>query len=296
MGALSHARGASNFTLNNSWVSSTLLTPCSHYTHQLALETEGAFASRGVQLLQYFAKPIDSVIQAVAMLAFTFYDHFRDISYDLKSRNIRTLIVKSLLTPINLPLKMLAASVMSLGFLSGGIFQLVIPYQTIYSVVKGKQAAHFYFYENKMWDSLFDDSSFRMKPIKILKSFDIDDDNPLWLKRKKILEEIDESLRHRINGTLDISTPFPDYQELLKNKDKNEKFILDNIKFILGSNIHDEDVKLKLNAANQSLERLKEIDEKIRLAKRQWEEIDQISLGWDVVMNDGIPLLMKGDY
>ena len=71
---------------------------------------------------------------------------------------------------------------------------------------------------------------------------------------------------------------------------------LDNIKFILDSNIHDEDVKLKLNTANQSLERLKEIDEKIRLAKRQWEEIDQISLGWDVVMNDGIPLLMNQFY
>src|SRR5258708_5400413 len=100
-------------TLGYSFVSSTLLSPCSHAVHRLSLKTEGEFASRSVQLLQYLAKPIDAVIQAVAMIAFSFYDHFRDISYDIKSRNIGTVIAKSLFTPI----KMLVASLLSVGFL-----------------------------------------------------------------------------------------------------------------------------------------------------------------------------------
>jgi hypothetical protein len=271
-----------DLTLYNSWVSTVLLSPCSYAVNRLALKTEGECASRGVQLLQYVAKPIDSVIQAIAMIIFTFYDHFRDISYDIKSCNIGTIIAKSLLTPINLPLKMLGASIMSVGFLSGGIFQLAIPYQTIYSVVKGKQAAHLYFYENESWRLRFNDNSLRMKPMAILKSFDIDDSNPFWLQRKALLEKIDGPLRNRICDDLDISNGYPEYKELLKNKCNNEKFIINNVL------AQDEQVKASLSQAKESLNKLEEINKKIQIARIKWAEIDRIS-DQDLVINDGIP-------
>jgi len=291
MGPDSHVRIPTNFTINNSWVSATLLSPCSHAVNRLALKADNEGGAGGVQLLQYFAKPVDSIVQAVAMIAFTFYDHFRDISYDIQSRNIGTVILKSLLTPINLPLKLFCASIGSVGFLLGGASQLVVPYQTIYSVVKGKRAAHFYFYENEIWRSQFNPDSFRMKPITILKPFDISDENPFWNERKKLLEEIDEPLRERIEyGKLSINKAYPEYEDLLKNKANNEKFILDN------ALSQDKNTKEKLKKSKESLEQLDEIERKIGEARRKWRQIDFISLGYEAVINDGIPFLFKVDW
>lgn len=286
----SHIRSPNNSTINNSWVSSTLLSPCSHSVNRLALNTEGAHTSRAVQLLQYFAKPIDSVIQAVAMIAFTSYDHFRDISYDIKASNTATVIVKSLLTPVSLPLKLFCASILSFGFLSGGAFQLLIPYQTIYSVLKGKQAAQFYFYENEIWRTQFDHESFRMKPITILNPFKIDETNQFWNERKKLLDDIDGPLRKRIGSELNICKAYPEYKELSKNRDNYNKFILKNVLS------QDEKVKESLRQDKESLNKLEEIESKIEIANRRWRQIDSISLGMEYVINDGIPLGAKVEW
>ncbi len=291
MGVQSYKHNPTNFTINNSWVSAILLSPCSHSVNRLVLETKSECASRGVQLLQYFAKPVDSVIQAVAMIIFTFNDHFRDIVYDIKNRHIGTVIVKSLFTPITLPLKLFCASISSAGFLLRGATQLVIPYQTLYSVVKGKRAAHLYFYENEIWRSQFDHDKFRMKPIKILKPFDISDKNPFWNERIKLLEVIDQPLRKRIKyGKLAISEAYPEYHGLLKNQTTNEKFILTHV------NSKDKNIKKKLVQSKKLLSKLEKIQGKIGVAREKWKKIDLISNGLELVINDGIPFIFKIDF
>lgn len=289
----SHVRSPTNLTINNSWVSATLLSPCTHAVNHWALKSnEGA--SKGVQLLQYFARPIDSVIQAAAMLAFTFYDHFRDISYDIKSRNIGTVVGKSLLTPVTLSLKMLGAIAIATTFFFQGAIQLVIPYQTIYSVAKGKEAAQFYFYEYDRWSSQFADDSFRMKPTLFLKPVAMDDNNPLWKKRNEILNSIDESFRKRTGGHFgtsaypEFANTYPEYDELCKNKESNEKLILAE-----ASSGKKTDLGEK---AGESLRKFTEIHYKVEDARNKWKSIDFISMDHEAVINDGVFLMFKADY
>lgn len=128
-------------TLFCSAVETALLTQCSYKIHQNAKNCNTGKDARKMEVLQYFAHPADSVIQATALPIFTAIDHCRDISQDTS----RWRVAKICFSPITLPAKLLIALVGSALSLIYGITQVVLPIHTIIDICRGRKAAEKFF-------------------------------------------------------------------------------------------------------------------------------------------------------
>lgn len=177
-------------TLQTSWAAATSFSPCSYLLNHLTLHVKSKNAGKVIQVLQYLTKPIDAVIQAIAMPVFTIIDHIRDLS---KGRLLNRSI-KMLLTPLSLPLKLFCSLFVSAGYLFNGGLQLVIPYSMIYGVAEGKEAALKYFYIVNEINNKFSHKIF-LKPIQILPLKHNDDLNPFCKLRNQLFSAIDPEFR-----------------------------------------------------------------------------------------------------
>lgn len=219
------------------------------------------------------------------MLAFTVYDHFRDIAYDCKHKNMKTMVIKSVLTPITLPLKLIGATIVSVGFLLSGLSQLVIPHQTCYSVWRGKRAAHFYFYVQEAFRNACPPHLKLIVPLK--SSFDCNENNPFWKTRSDLVNKIDKSIGGGVENVFDIAKSVDDnfasdkFREIRKRASKkhfeSEKRILkgENVSFT-EEEVADRDIQNKFEEAR----------------KIMWK-INSICSGRDAVINDWVPIWLK---
>lgn len=103
-----------------------IFKPCSYYLHSKALELE----EKPSFIPFYFAKPIDNVISAIALLIFTPIDHFRDIAKESSA----WVVFKLAATPISLPIKFVISIGVSVVWGVEALIQIVIPYKAIYAL------------------------------------------------------------------------------------------------------------------------------------------------------------------
>lgn len=143
-------------------------SPVQSQVHMLAYKTEreknyteGKRMGRRVEILQYFALPIDCALQAFTMPITTVVDHIKDISADIKAKRKIQAISKVVASIVTLPLKLIASLVISVAFVLNGAIQVVLPFHAVYSVYKGASEAEFFhrFYTpqdiNWKWNSLY---------------------------------------------------------------------------------------------------------------------------------------------
>jgi len=259
-------------TLNLSYTSSVLFCPLTNAVNHLALKSRGRHACRSIYLLHYLATPIDTLIQAIAMLAFTPYDHFRNISSNYRQQKMRKVALKSCATLITLPLKIIAASCVAFGFVTNGGYQLLFPLKTLKALLSQgseKSYAYLYFYASALFRKRYDSDCYQDKPVALLKPSNLEL-NPFWKRREALLEKIDGPLRERIGGLIPYMKVYPEYLTLLKDKASDEAFVADN------ELTEDPDVNLSWLEAKESLKKLQIMQDKIYTAKVLWKEIDSI--------------------
>lgn len=123
-----------------------LFSPITKAIHEQAIKTIHSSAkSRCFQLLHYFGKPVDRLIQAVVAPIFLQINYFNLIKQQHDKKNYGWMALGIVASPLVVPIALVAGLLESIVLVANGIFQIVIPYQTIYSVAKGKEAAKEYF-------------------------------------------------------------------------------------------------------------------------------------------------------
>lgn len=134
----------------------TFFTPLTNEVHWLASKTSNEFGARAIQALHYFAKPIDRLIQIVALPIFTLSETI------LLIKRTRGLLsekqyVSCILHIVGDFFKMIYSIVNSILLLANACSQLIFPIQTLYAIAKGKEAAREYFdYLNKNKSELYE--------------------------------------------------------------------------------------------------------------------------------------------
>jgi hypothetical protein len=93
------------------------------------------------QILHYVGKPLERSSQALLMPLFLFYSTYKTLKHVHQNSSLESGIKLAALSPILL----LASTIHSLFFLTMGCIQLVMPFQTIYAVVKGDEACEEFF-------------------------------------------------------------------------------------------------------------------------------------------------------
>lgn len=122
------------FTVNNKPVTSTLQTSAAATSMFCPLTQAVQLAGKKVKAaraLHYFAFPVDSVIQAVAMPVFTLIDHFRDIVVDFRNGRKKWGAAKVIASVVSLPIKELGAVALSTGYLFNGAASLIFPWHLL---------------------------------------------------------------------------------------------------------------------------------------------------------------------
>ncbi len=128
-------------------------TPVTRAVHLLALRMLQEPEARLVQCLQYFAKPLDRMIQAVAAPVFSTYDMF-DKHLMISSMfcgSTVAVISTAVFSPLLFSIGIIMGLLQSTLLLLNGAFQVVVPYQALYAVYKGKEAAREYFDIRARW-------------------------------------------------------------------------------------------------------------------------------------------------
>lgn len=122
-------------------INTRIFTPLSRIVHRKALVV-GASATQARQslCLLYLAKPLDRIIQALVNPLFKAADVWSQTSHYCGN-----LVVPMVLTIVLTPIVAALGIIESIGLISNAIFQLVIPYQMLYAVVKGQEASKEFF-------------------------------------------------------------------------------------------------------------------------------------------------------
>lgn len=279
-------------TLQTSWAAATSFSPCSYLLNNLVLRLKNKKAIKVLQGFQYLAKPIDAVIQAIAMPIFTIIDHTRD----LVKGNLLKISIKLLLTPISLPLKLFFSLFVSAGYLFNGGLQLVIPYSMIYCVAKEKEAPLKYFYilneiNNKLSHKIF------IKPIQILPLKHNDDLNPYCKRRNQLFSDIDPEFRDFNNVDLDLITPNMNTHTEIRFECSK---IINKFKIYCKKNPNDrnsthfKNLQAAINKAKADIQESLAYFKKRNLALSNFKLIDEISK-YDscLLINNGYPILAE---
>lgn len=123
-----------------------LLSPLSKAVHEFAFAHLTEAGARRAECLQYFAKPIDRVIQGMGNLVISSLELTFVMITILRTRGaLWRKIVAGILSPLFVAVYIMIVVVDTLLLFTNGALQLLLPYQTIYSVVMGKKAIKKYF-------------------------------------------------------------------------------------------------------------------------------------------------------
>lgn len=195
------------YTLFASWAATTTLSPCSYAVNDWTLKAATDKEAKQRQALQYFAKPVDAIIQALAMPILTVIDHFRDACRG----SIAEKVVKWVFTPAALAVKIFISLFASAGYLFNGLIQLGIPYSMINGIMKGKQAAQRFFYELDTIKSEFTHHVYD-NGIKPLLAFEAKkhhlEQNPFLQKKNELVETIKDP-QYKVRVCKELVTPKP---------------------------------------------------------------------------------------
>lgn len=118
-----------------------LLSPLSKAVHEFAFKHLTESGTRLAECLQYFAKPLDRIVQAISNLIISPTEL---VAY-MRLNSRWWPLWKKILSPLFVAYKVVITVLDTLLLLSNGALQLFLPYQTIYSVVAGKEAVKEYF-------------------------------------------------------------------------------------------------------------------------------------------------------
>lgn len=119
--------------------------PLTDIIHQLALKSISETGAHLIQILHYFGKPLDRVIQALVSPVFRQISYFSAMKEFYANGNYGLGGTLTLLAPLAVLFNALRGLFDSAMLLANGAVNVVVPYQTIYAVVKGKEAAREYF-------------------------------------------------------------------------------------------------------------------------------------------------------
>lgn len=219
----------------------------------MALRVKSEKKAKIIHGLQYLAKPMDSIIQAIAMPIFTVIDHLRDLKREVMAKKS----LKVLLTPITLPLKLFCALFVSVGYLSVGGFQVVVPYSMIFGIKKGKEAAHRFFYEVSEIRNTHSHKLFH-KPLQILPIRN-EELNPFCQRREKLLLEMDPEFRD-----------FNNIDNLSGGESPKQKKFRECVNVIKTFKNH-----CKKNPGDQNSDYYKELQVKVEAAKEELKGLPQ---------------------
>lgn len=121
-----------------------LFSPCTWTIHQLSVASEG-IQSHLVQGLHYLGKPIDRLIQAVVSVVFLTIEYFFCIAAIAEQKQYFYFGVALVAAPFIVPLLLTAGVAQFTLLAANAALQIVLPFQTVYAVVKGKEACLEYF-------------------------------------------------------------------------------------------------------------------------------------------------------
>ena len=126
-----------------SWVNKNtlLMSPLSYTVHHFALQCLNENTANKVQLLHYFAKPIDRIIQAVVAPIFLELEGFVGIYVSYYKKEYLWVTLNVVFSLFWIPAKLIYGLFQSTLLLTNGALQLVVPYQTVYAYNKGKEAS-----------------------------------------------------------------------------------------------------------------------------------------------------------
>jgi hypothetical protein len=115
-----------------------LFTPFTNLVHSLALDVPNEFVAHGIQVLHYIAKPVDRIIQAIASPIFLLFAMYKFCKLNPTPMIIVGCVLFS-------PMILFLSVIQAIGLLLNAASQLICPFQTLYAVIKGKEAAREYF-------------------------------------------------------------------------------------------------------------------------------------------------------
>ncbi len=116
-----------------------LFMPCTKFVHSCAINATSESKARLISVGHYFAKPIDRVIQAAVNPIFRVIEIGANIKHEFNRGGTGYLWSATCL--VCSPVTLIFSGLESIIILANGILQVFVPYQAIYSICKGKEAA-----------------------------------------------------------------------------------------------------------------------------------------------------------
>lgn len=275
-------------TWHVSYASTVAFSPISNKVNESAANAKSESRARVTHLLQYFAKPIDGIINAIAILVFAAIDHFRGLAVGSK----KEITAKIALSVVTLPVKICLAVFATAGFLFNGLIEIALPWSTVVSLIQGKRAAHRFFYNVNQYR----ESCKSLKPIEVMPVKQDINLNLIHQEEQKLVAEFNavkptyeaaleklKRLKEQQKQCSKDTSAFSDYCIANPNDSSSTAFLDLKSKMIAA-----ETVRKESEAAQSAFEKAKKEFEKVQNNERRIIHLTDFS-----TMNNAIPILLN---